>query len=101
MNSVKITKDTEKLTQFDTIVSNGVQDHIFVCYPNCQNISQINLPLILKFSLECLVTLLNKLLKGFGQLTEPFMYRTVIRKYFYGLKNKQVPTISPTYLMQA
>ena len=101
MNSVKITKDTEKLTQFDTIVSNAVQDHISVCYTKCQNISQINYPLILKFSLECLVTLLNRLLKGFRQLTEPFMYRTVIKKSFYEVKNKQVPTISLTYLMQA
>ena len=77
MNSVKITKDTEKLTQFDTILSNGVQAHIFVCYTKCQNISQINYCLILKFSLESLVTLLNRLLKGFGKLTEPFMYRTI------------------------
>ena len=95
MNSVKITKDTEKLTQFDTILSNGVQDHIFVCYTKCQNISQINDCLILKFSLESLVTLLNRLLKGFGKLTELFMYRTDIRKSFYEVKNKEVPT----YLM--
>ena len=41
MNSVKITKDTEKLTQFDTILSNGVQAHIFVCFKKMPKYFQI------------------------------------------------------------
>ena len=42
--------------------------------------------MVLKFSLESLVTLI---LTGFRKLPEPFMYLTVINKSFYVVKNEE------------